>query len=191
MTATLADRFILICWAICIVYWLVTAFAVKRTVESHGVLWRWVILADVLVVAMLLRGSGPLPLSLWARLWPYTPIMGIIADLIALAGLLVLLWARTVLGGNWSVSVVLKEHHELVQRGPYRYVRHPIYSGLLLMLLGMAILQGRAVGFAVVVLFLLGFRFKAHQEEGLLTRHFPAAYPLYRARVKGLIPFVW
>jgi protein-S-isoprenylcysteine O-methyltransferase Ste14 len=191
VTADLADRFIFICWAICIIYWLVSAFSVKRTVEGRGVLWHLVILADVLVVAVLFRGGTPLPLPLRVRLWPYTPTIGVISDLIVLAGLIVMLWARAVLGGNWSAGVVLKEDHEIVDRGPYRYVRHPIYSGLLLMLLGMAILQGRAVGLAVVALFLIGFRFKAYQEERLLTRHFPAAYPIYRARVKGLIPFVW
>lgn len=87
--------------------------------------------------------------------------------------------------------MVFKEHHELIGRGPYRYVRHPIYTGVLLMLLGTVILFGRSMGLILWGVSVAGFRVKARQEERLLTKHFPTAYPRYRARVRAaLIPFV-
>ncbi len=124
-------------------------------------------------------------------LWSRTLVIGIIVDIITLIGLVIVLWARTVLGGNWSTDTVLKENHELIQVGPYRYVRHPIYSGLLLMALGAAIFYGRATGFVAFAIFFVTFWFRAHQEEKLLTEQFPETYPDYKARVKKFIPFVF
>lgn len=191
MPTSLAGRFVLLCWAVFLLYWFVAAFSVKRTVEKHGERWRALTLLLVLSMVALVAGGGPLAPYTRVVLWPQTPVIGLVADALALSGVVVLLWARATLGGNWSGSIVLKEEHELVERGPYRYVRHPIYSGLLLLLLGTAVLQGRVGGFLVFLLFLCGFAFKAREEERLLTRHFPEAYPRYRARVSGLVPFVW
>ena len=79
------------------------------------------------------RSLGPGPL-----LWPHNLTTGVIADVVTFLGLLLTLWARVVLGGNWSSGVAFKEQHELIERGPYAYVRHPIYSGVLLMFLGIS-----------------------------------------------------
>ena len=100
------------------------------------------------------------------------------------------LWARRTIGGNWSSVVTLKQDHELIERGPYRFVRHPIYSGFLLMAVGTAILHARAGEFVFCGFLLLGLWFKLRAEEDLLTRHFPDSYPQYRRRVKALIPYV-
>jgi len=115
---------------------------------------------------------------------------GVVADLIAVAGLIVMLWARKTLGANWSSEVVLKQNHELIERGPYAYVRHPIYTGVILMALGTMILFARLSGFVAWVIFVFGFWLKAREEERLLAKHFPEAYPTYKARVKAVIPFV-
>jgi protein-S-isoprenylcysteine O-methyltransferase Ste14 len=140
---------------------------------------------------LILRRGGLVSPSWNVILWRRTLWTGLLADAIVLAGLAVSLWARTTLGGNWSASVTFKENHELIERGLYRYVRHPIYSGLLLMVLGAAILFGRLFGFIALVIVFLGFWFKSRQEERLLTRHFPEAYPSYKSRVRALIPFVF
>lgn len=108
-----------------------------------------------------------------AILWSYTLTIGIIADIVTLIGLIILLWARTVLGGNWSVTAVLKENHELIQRGPYHYLRHPIYSGIMLMVLGVAIFYGHVIGFIALAISFVASWLRARQEEKLLTRHFP------------------
>ena len=124
------------------------------------------------------------------RLWIPTPSSEWLGAAVVLLGLFVTVWARLTLGSNWSGAVVFKQDHELIERGPYRFVRHPIYTGILLMALGSAILQGRISSFVFCALLLIGFWFKLRAEEELLTRHFPEEYPRYRQRVRGLIPFV-
>jgi protein-S-isoprenylcysteine O-methyltransferase Ste14 len=62
-----------------------------------------------------------------------------------------MLWARKTLGGNWSASLTFKENHELIMRGPYGLVRHPIYSGLLMLSLGAVIFHGHLYGFIAFV----------------------------------------
>jgi protein-S-isoprenylcysteine O-methyltransferase Ste14 len=137
---------------------------------------------------MLLKG-GILKFH-WDRpILPYNLATAMLADLLVLAGMWIAIWARVTLGGNWSSRVTLKEGHELIQRGPYRFVRHPIYSGLLLMVLGTAVLVGRTGGFFALLICFSGFWFKGRQEELLLTKHLPG-YPEYMARTKALIPFV-
>jgi protein-S-isoprenylcysteine O-methyltransferase Ste14 len=191
LASHLTGQFILLCWGILVVYFAVTAFAVKRTVERSGRGWRVVMLAALIVALVLFRSGGGLLRYANTALWPTTLATGVIADALATMGLAVALWARVVLGGNWSSIPGLKEGHELVEHGPYAYVRHPIYSGVLLMLLGTAVLLGRGGGFAVWVAMFLGSWFKALQEERLLLEHFPAAYAEYKARVKLLVPFVF
>jgi protein-S-isoprenylcysteine O-methyltransferase Ste14 len=85
--------------------------------------------------------------------------------------------------------VTLKENHELIQRGPYRVVRHPIYSGLLLMILGTAILVGKLGGFVVLAFSFCGLWVKLRREEALLTEQLPG-YSEYMRGTRALIPFV-
>jgi protein-S-isoprenylcysteine O-methyltransferase Ste14 len=105
--------------------------------------------------------------------------------------LLVALWARRTLAGNWSRAVTFKQDHELIQAGPYRFARHPIYTGMILMALGGAVAGGRLHCWLGFLLICAGFWIKLSQEESLLLRHFQADYPAYRARVKALVPFVF
>ncbi len=101
------------------------------------------------------------------------------------------IWARTVLAGNWSSGIAFKERQELVERGPYEYVRHPLYSGILLLLLSLAIWFGNLTGVAIFAVMFLVFWLRSREEEKLLTRHFPVDYPAYKRRTKALIPFVF
>jgi protein-S-isoprenylcysteine O-methyltransferase Ste14 len=177
-----------ICWATFLVYWVISAFNVKRTVERRA---DWLRVGIGIVVAIgvaLLRnhiGRGLDP-----HVLPQTLPVRIAADVMGIAGTVILVWARTVLGGNWSGAVTLKEDHELIQRGPYAYVRHPIYSGLMLLGLGAATHYATLGGFALLVLVWVGFTMKMRQEEQLMTEHFPDRYPAYKANVKAIVPFV-
>jgi protein-S-isoprenylcysteine O-methyltransferase Ste14 len=110
--------------------------------------------------------------------------------LLTVSGLLVVLWARVILGSNWSGSVTLKEDHELVEKGPYAYVRHPIYSGSLLMFLGTAIIIGNLGGFIGFPVFFISCWIKMKQEEILMIEHFGEEYPEYMTRTKALIPYL-
>jgi protein-S-isoprenylcysteine O-methyltransferase Ste14 len=125
------------------------------------------------------------------RLWRPTPAREWLAAAVVAAGLAVTVWARAALGRNWDGCVAFKQGHVLVVSGPYRYVRHPIYSGLFVMALGTAMLGAWSWGFALAALLLVSFWFKLRAEERLLTEHFPDAYPAYRRRVKALIPYVF
>ena len=189
------EQFIVFLWELFLVYLIISAFSVKRkrTVEYaglwNGIIWRFIIVFIIIIFIASYHG-GVAKLSKWI-LWQETFAIGIIADLIALAGFIVVVWARTTLGGNWSPTVALKENHEIIKRGPYAYVRHPMYSGLLLMALGTAIFFGHAFGFVLFLFFLIAFFTRAKGEEKLLSKHFPEEYPEYKKKTKMLIPFVW
>ncbi|MHB8421103.1 MAG: methyltransferase family protein [Myxococcales bacterium] len=105
-------------------------------------------------------------------------------------GIAVAIEARVALGRNWSGRVTVKEGHELIERGPYRLVRHPIYSGLLLALTGTALLQAQPADLGGVATFGIAFALKIRLEERFLSAEFGEAYASYRKRVKALIPFV-
>ena len=98
--------------------------------------------------------------------------------------------ARFWIGRNWSGTVTIKEQHELIQSGPYRIVRHPIYTGLLLAYLSTAIVHGELRGFVGFCLLLLGFGLKLRMEETFMIQQFGNAYLDYKRRVKALVPFV-
>jgi protein-S-isoprenylcysteine O-methyltransferase Ste14 len=86
--------------------------------------------------------------------------------------------------------VAFKQDHELIESGPCALVRHPIYTGLIVMALGTAIGYGRAFGFVVLGALCSGPWWKARQEERIMSRHFPDAYADYKLRVDAIIPFV-
>jgi protein-S-isoprenylcysteine O-methyltransferase Ste14 len=100
------------------------------------------------------------------------------------------IWARLILGRNWSGVITLKERHELIERGPYRVVRHPIYTGILAMIAGTAIALGYFGGFVGSLLVFVSFWVKLKREEDLMLKHFPAEYAAYQRRVKRIIPFL-
>ncbi len=184
-----AGAFILACWAAALGYVFISAFSTKRTVERVSWWWRIPLLLIAVIVIRLLPGLGGAQSG--AVFWKRSPAEEITADAVAFLGLVVAIWARTVLGGNWSTGIAFKEHQELVERGPYRYVRHPLYSGILLLSLSLAIWFGNLTGIAIFVIMFAGFWLRSREEEKLLTRHFPVAYPAYKRRTRALIPFVF
>jgi protein-S-isoprenylcysteine O-methyltransferase Ste14 len=185
----IAGRVIAACWAAFFLVWFIAAWFAKRTVErSHG--WaRWA----VWVIAALLMASHSQRQALTTdvALWRTTPALGVIAAVVTAAGLAIAVWARAALGGNWSGAIVLKQQHELIDRGPYAFVRHPIYTGVLVMVLGTVMFLGTRTGAIVFAIIVAGLIVKAGLEERLLMKHFPSVYSRYRARVRArLVPFV-
>jgi protein-S-isoprenylcysteine O-methyltransferase Ste14 len=106
-------------------------------------------------------------------------------------GLAISVAARVWLGGNWSGMVTLKQDHELVRSGPYRWVRHPIYTGLLLAVFGTAVAIGEWRGIIALALFAVAFLYKIRIEERFLVDRFGAAYGRYREQVPALVPLAW
>src|SRR5437868_4497049 len=184
VTATI----VALCWAVFVIYWVISAGDVKRTVERRGDWLRLGVIAAAVIGAVLLH--TPYGLAIDPLVLPRTLPLGVAADALAIGGIAVLVWARTVLGRNWSGAVTLKEDHELIQRGPYAYVRHPIYSGLSLLGLATAIHYATLGGFVVLAVCCVGFAMKMREEEILMVEHFSDRYADYRARVKAVVPYL-
>jgi protein-S-isoprenylcysteine O-methyltransferase Ste14 len=104
-------------------------------------------------------------------------------------GLALAVWARIYIGRNWGMPMSEKVDTQLVTTGPYHSIRHPIYSGIILAMIGTAI---AASVFWLVAVVLLGayFIYSAVVEERHMTEVFPDAYPAYRNSTKMLIPFI-
>jgi protein-S-isoprenylcysteine O-methyltransferase Ste14 len=170
-----------IAWVVFWVYWLGAAFGAKerarrrRRFPAAGL--------TALSVALLLRVFRGGSLAI------HTPVLGAIGAVLFAGGIAVAVWARIHLGRNWGMPMTEKAEPELVTSGPYRFVRHPIYSGLLLGVLGTALVSN-LIGLIVVAVVGAYFYYSASVEEKNLTATFPTAYPAYRARTKMLIPHV-
>lgn len=180
---------ILLLWLIWAFYWIVAARSVKP-VRLRAPGWtRALLLAQAILTAILLapRGwSGWLWIELigggWTRYW--------IAVAVIVVGLALSIWARRALGANWSGAVTVKEGHELVQSGPYRWARHPIYTGVLLMILGTGLASGRVHGLLAFPIALVALRLKSLLEERWMRSEFGERYAVYQKHSWALIPFV-
>jgi protein-S-isoprenylcysteine O-methyltransferase Ste14 len=120
-----------------------------------------------------------------------SPVIDIISVSLCLLGLGVGLWARRTLAGNWDSLPAIKKNHELVQDGPYRFVRHPIYSGVLLMFLGTALEIGMLGSMVSFIVLFTGFWIKLTEEENLMIQHFKGKYLDYKKRTRALVPYLF
>ena len=179
---------ILACWVLLVLYWNISARSIKPAAERQGGSGRLARLPIWLGYLLLLLGwVHPFGVALV----PPTAVSEWLGVAICVAGFFAAVWSRKTLGDDWSRDVEFKQGHKLVQSGPYRLVRHPIYSAHLLMGLGTALASGLLVACVGFLLFFIGFCIKLKQEEALLLARFPQQYPAYRARVKALVPFVF
>jgi protein-S-isoprenylcysteine O-methyltransferase Ste14 len=178
------------CWILFAVTWLLFALSTKRSIYRESGAQRlryWILL--LLAFLLLTRASRwPYPFSL--RIIPATESVQWLAAMLCIAGLAFCVWARATLGRNWSGTITLKEGHELIERGPYRFVRHPIYTGLLAMFLATALALGHLGGVVAVILAFASFWIKLCEEERLMLQQFPDQYRSYQRRVQRIIPFV-
>jgi protein-S-isoprenylcysteine O-methyltransferase Ste14 len=179
------------CLIIFVVYWLIMDRGGASTKRKLPMVTR--------LAMSLLRAIGaildfvPLPISvaaLNARVVPLTPIVAGISLVLAIGGLAIAIWARNVLGANWSSNVIVKEGHELVRNGPYAYMRHPIYTAMLLMLLGYAGVHGTVIVFSGFATLTGVHWWKLRMEEAFMREEFGDAYVRYQREVKALIPGV-
>ncbi len=180
----------LVDWAIFYVFWLIAALRTKRNArrEDFAGAMSYRLLA-IVAFALLVRSSrfGP-PLA--TLVIPRGESVAALAIASSVCGLLICLWARVTLGTNWSSIVVVKRDHELIQAGPYRFVRHPIYTGMTLLFLANVLLSGRVGAVVGLACLVVSFYLKLLREEKMMTAQFPDQYPDYCRRVKRLIPFV-
>jgi protein-S-isoprenylcysteine O-methyltransferase Ste14 len=120
-------------------------------------------------------------------LWHVTPTLGWTMDALTGAGIAFAWWARIELGRLWSSGVERMAEHRVVDTGPYAFVRHPIYTGLIAGAVAMATLQAKPWAIAGAVLFSLGFTLKARVEERFLEKEI-GGYDAYRRRVAMILP---
>jgi len=187
--ATISSSIILGCWIIFGGYWLISAMRVKAIAERQSV-WSALTHRIPLGFSYFLLAYRHLPPPMNLSVTPQADWALAMGGLVCVSGLLVTLWARWTLAGNWSSDVTFKQGHELVRAGPYRFVRHPIYTGLLVMCLGTAIEISRLRCWLALLLMTTAFWLKLKQEERLMLRHFPNEYPAYQKQAKALVPFV-
>jgi protein-S-isoprenylcysteine O-methyltransferase Ste14 len=172
---------IAIAWLVFWVGWLVAAFSAKKgRGGKRQIPLRGVSALAVILLFRVFRGGS---------LEVHNLVLGVIGVVVFATGLALAVWARICLGRNWGMPTTQKDDPELVTSGPYRLVRHPIYSGILLGALGTA-LATNLLGLVVVVILGAYFYYSASVEEKNLAATFPATYPAYRASTKMLIPFV-
>jgi protein-S-isoprenylcysteine O-methyltransferase Ste14 len=178
------------CWLVFVAIWVIAALSTKRTVyrESRAQRLRYWVLLVIACVLQLYGRRLPYPLSM--RVLPHVALNAWAAAVLCITGLAFAIWARVTLGRNWSGVVTLKEGHELVERGPYRFVRHPIYTGIITMFFATALAQEHLSGFVGTLLMFVSFWIKLRDEEKLMLQQFPERYADYRRRAKCIIPFV-
>jgi protein-S-isoprenylcysteine O-methyltransferase Ste14 len=176
-------------WLVWLAFWVFAAIDVKPVRRQESAASRLLTVALIMPAALLMAAPGHWMPSLSARFLPPATIPYGLGLLMVLAGLAFAVWARTHLGRNWSGTVTVKEDHELVRTGPYAIVRHPIYTGLLLAMLGTVIVFGEWRGLLAFCLLTAAFTLKLRREDRFMIESFPDTYPDYRARVPALIPF--
>ena len=178
------------CWIIFVAVWIVAAFSRKRTVYRESAAQRLTYSLLLIVGFYLVAKAYRVDAALGLRALYVNALVAWVAAALSCVGLAFSIWARFTLGRNWSGTVTLKEGHELIERGPYRFVRHPIYTGLLVMIIATALAMGHIIGFLGVVLAFLSFWIKLGYEEKVLLNQFPDQYAAYQKRVKRIIPSV-
>jgi protein-S-isoprenylcysteine O-methyltransferase Ste14 len=178
-------------WLAFIVYWGLSALSAKRSLGISW--WRHSLLrggAVVLIIAALRVTGGGHWLRAVRAYQAHSIPLGIIGAVLAALGIGLAVYARLYLGRNWGMPMSRKEEPELVTGGPYAVVRHPIYTGIILAMLGSAI--GQSLFWVVLlVVFAPYFIYSAYREEALMREQFPAQYPAYSQRTNMIVPFVW
>jgi protein-S-isoprenylcysteine O-methyltransferase Ste14 len=178
-------------WLVWLVYWIIAAIGAKPTRRREGIASR---LSHVvpLVLGIVLLSLPHAPAAwLGLRYLPQTEGWFWLGFCLVAFGIAFSVAARLSLGGNWSGTVTLKQDHELIRSGPYHWVRHPIYTGLLLAVLGSAITQGECRSLIAVALIAGALLRKIAIEERFLAVQFGAAYARYRDEVPALVPMPW
>lgn len=186
-----------VCWFILMIFWIISAFRAKKRVGGRG--WWWWrqlgIRAALLIIILILIHIGVIGVGASDFFYQHAAmtfvsiLLGTIGVILCFAGVAFAIWARVHLGRNWGVPMTLQEGHQLVTSGPYKFVRHPIYTGFFLAALGSVFADG-GVWLIILVFFGIYFTYSAKVEEKIMTEQFPNEYPAYIKRTKMLIPFV-
>ena len=177
-------------WLVWLAVWILAAGHTKQTLRRESLGSRLTYTVPLWIAAWLLISRRVPSAALNARFVPLAAWIFVAGVSLVVLGLAFATWARVYLGRNWSAAVTLKRDHELIRSGPYRWVRNPIYTGILVALAGSALARGQWSGVLAVAIAFGSFRYKARLEERVMHDAFGAEYDGYRRDVASLIPFV-
>lgn len=177
-------------WGAVMIVWFITGLKSKTTLRMQSRVSRFVTVAAGVIAFWLLFDPGTGVGVLGFRVVPVSPAWLWTGSILSMAGAAFSIWARLYLGENWSAAVTLKQDHSLVRSGPYACVRHPIYSGFLLAMLGAALVGGQLRCFAGLLIAFVAWYLKSRTEESFMLEQFQGEYVEYRKRVRALVPFV-
>jgi protein-S-isoprenylcysteine O-methyltransferase Ste14 len=176
------------CWMSLAAVWVMMRFTTKK-VKKRESAWEF---AQHAVFALLgfwliFENSWKWHPIQW-KLLSEVPVVWGTGLVLTAAGVAIAIWARVSLGGNWSGAVTLKDEHELVGTGPYRWIRHPIYTGILLAAFGSAMIKGHVRGLIGFSILWVMFYFKARREESFLRQEFGAGFEEHARRTGMFLP---
>jgi protein-S-isoprenylcysteine O-methyltransferase Ste14 len=174
-------------WVLFGLYWILSAFKLKKTKRRESWSQRFLYMLPLLAAFCLFQPEAHYG-WLGARFVPASDAAGWTGVVLTAVGVAMAIWARWHLGANWSGVVTLKEGHELIRSGPYRSIRHPIYTGILLALLGSAGAAGEVRGLLAVAIAWLSFYTKARREESFLTQEFGPSFAEHTKRTGMFLP---
>jgi protein-S-isoprenylcysteine O-methyltransferase Ste14 len=175
-------------WILFALYWLVSALKRKKTKQRESIVQRLTYIAPIFIAVFLLYNPRTDFGFLGIYFVPHTLEVEWIGVAVMVLGLAVAVWARVHLGTNWSGVVTLKEGHELIRTGPYRNIRHPIYTGILGGFLGSAIVNGQIRGLIAMAVIWVSFYIKARREEKLLTQEFGPKFDEHKRHTGMFLP---
>jgi len=190
---TIYNWLIVALWLIFIAYWAVMAMGAKRTVGARfwgrEIGWRLGVIV-LIVLALRIPAVRHALQDARAHAAGISPLLGLGGVALCALGIAFAIYARVHLGRNWGMPMTRKENPDLVTSGPYACVRHPIYTGILIAMVGSAI---GTSSFGLIPFVLLGiyFVYSARKEEKLMMAQFPEQYSQYMSRTKMLVPLVF
>ena len=175
-------------WTIWAVWWLAMAFFSKSTKRRESAAQRVEHLVPALLGFALVFREGFAGAWLARPIVAANPVLLGLCVMVTILGLLFAVWARLILGSNWSGTVTIKTNHQLIRRGPYRWIRHPIYTGMLAALLATAVIQGLLSGMIGFAFVLLALYRKARREESFLSQEFGDGFLEHRQHTGMFLP---
>jgi protein-S-isoprenylcysteine O-methyltransferase Ste14 len=176
-------------WILWLAYWAVSAVRVKQIERRESLRSRLAYILPLVIGGWLIVVSRARLGPLSVQLWPDDTARWRCALVLVVLGLGFSIWARAHLGSNWSGTVTVKQGHELIRSGPYAYLRHPIYTGLIVALAGSAIACGEPSALLGLLIIVYSFARKLRLEEHFMREQFPGEYARYSSEVPALIPF--
>jgi protein-S-isoprenylcysteine O-methyltransferase Ste14 len=175
------------CWGAVVLAWLAGAIFYESQAPAERTRKRYASPLQI-STAIAVAVSVAVPRADWRPLTFYAPPVRGLGLVILLAATALTIWARLTLGAMWSAAPAVKQEHKLRTSGPYAVTRHPIYTGLLGMMLGSLLLAGAGRWIVVFPVYLVLLEFKIRTEERLMLAEFPGDYPRYRRQVPQLVP---